>query len=217
MFTGIVKAIGTVADIESQHEDARLRIESSGLPWAEYAEGDSILVNGVCLTAASLYATGFTCDVSRETLAVTMLGRLRAGSRVNLEPALTLADRLGGHLVSGHVDGLGTVTGRSDDARSIRLEIELPGELRRYVARKGSICVDGVSLTINAVSARSFSVNIIPHTARATIIGDYRAGTRVNLEVDLVARYLESLAQPDDTGQQGQAITREFLEAKGYA
>jgi riboflavin synthase len=160
MFTGIVKAIGTVADIESQHGDVRLRIESAGLPWAEYAEGDSILVSGVCLTAGALDTTGFACDVSRETLAVTTLGQLRAGGRVNLEPALTLRDRLGGHLVSGHVDGIGTVTERRDDGRSIRLGLEFPGELRRYLARKGSICVDGVSLTINAVSARAFSVNI---------------------------------------------------------
>lgn len=214
MFTGIVRAIGTVADIESRHGDGRLRIESPGLPWAEYRQGDSILVNGVCLTAGAIDQSGFAGDVSRETLSVTTLGELRPGSRVNLEPALTLADRLGGHLVSGHVDGLGTITERRDDARSIRLEVEFAGELRRYLAQKGSICVDGVSLTINAVSARSFSVNIIPHTARKTIIEDYRAGTRVNLEVDLVARYLERLAQTDD---EERGITREFLEAKGYA
>jgi riboflavin synthase len=214
MFTGIVRAVGTVADIESQRGDARLRIESTELPWARYEEGDSILVNGACLTAATLDATGFTCDVSRETLSVTTLGELRPGSRVNLEPALTLADRLGGHLVSGHVDAIGKVTERRDDARSIRVSVGFPGELRGYLARKGSICVDGVSLTINEVSAREFSVNIIPHTARETIIGQYRAGTRVNLEVDLVARYLESLAQRDAGGP---GITREFLERKGYA
>lgn len=214
MFTGIVRAIGTVADIESQRGDVRLRIESPGLPWAEYRQGDSILVNGVCLTAGVLGTTGFACDVSRETLSVTTLGNLRPGGRVNLEPALTLGDRLGGHLVSGHVDGIGAVMERRDDGRSIALSLEFPGELRRYLARKGSICVDGVSLTINAVSARSFSVNIIPHTARETIIGNYRTGTRVNLEVDLVARYLESLAQHDGGGQ---GITREILEARGYA
>lgn len=212
MFTGIVRGIGTVAETKTRGGDMRLRIESAALPWTDYAVGDSILVNGVCLTAGQLDARGFDCDVSQETLSVTTLGNLRAGGRVNLEPALTLADRLGGHLVSGHVDAVGAVTRRRADARSLRLEIEFPGELRRYLARKGSICVDGVSLTINEVSAGSFAVNIIPHTARETIIGDYRAGTRVNLEVDLVARYLESLTQQD-----GQAMTREFLEANGYA
>ena len=212
MFTGIVRAIGTVADIESQGGDARLRIESAALPWSDYAEGDSILVNGVCLTAGSLDGAGFSCDVSAETLGVTTLGGLRPGSRINLEPALTLADRLGGHLVSGHVDGIGTVTGLRQDARSLRLSIDFPGDLRRYLARKGSVCVDGVSLTINSVSGRSLSVNIIPHTARETIIRDYRAGTRVNIEVDLVARYLENLVQA-----QGEEGSRTFLGAKGYA
>ena len=218
MFTGIVKAIGTVADIESTGGDARLRIESAALPWTEYADGDSILVNGVCLTAGQLTRGGFSCDVSRETLDVTTLGSLRPGSRVNLEPALTLVDRLGGHLVSGHVDGLGTVTARRDDARSIRLTLEFPGELRRYLSRKGSVCVDGVSLTINSVSARTFGVNIIPHTARETIIGDYRAGTRVNIEVDLVARYLESLVRAgNERAGQEEGMNRAFLEANGYA
>lgn len=213
MFTGIVRAIGTIADIESRHGDVRLRVDSPDLPWLEYAPGDSILVSGVCLTAGALDARGFSCDVSRETLSVTTLGSLPPGARVNLEPALTLADRLGGHLVSGHVDGIGRLAGRHEDSRSVRMEIEYPAELRRYLARKGSVAVDGVSLTINAVSARSFGVNIIPHTALATTLGACRNGARLNLEVDLIARYLESLAHSPG----GQGLTRAFLEANGYA
>lgn len=213
MFTGIVRAIGIVADIGSYRGDTRLRIESPGLPLAGYAVGESICVNGVCLTAGELDDRAFSCDVSRETLGVTTLGNLRRGNRVNLEPALTLADRLGGHLVSGHVDGIGSVTERRADARSVRLQIDVPDELRRYLARKGSVCVDGVSLTINSVSAASFTVNIIPHTARETIAGEYDCGTQVNIEVDLIARYLESLMQTGDE----QGLSRSFLEANGYA
>jgi riboflavin synthase len=191
----------------------RLRIVAPDLPWAEYEAGDSISVNGVCLTATRLIEQGFDTDVSRETMAVTTLSALEPGSPVNLEPALRLSDRLGGHLVNGHVDCIGTVSGRSDDARSVRLRIDIPAEYRRYVVRKGSICVDGVSLTINSVSAGSFDTNIIPHTANATIAGRYRVGSRVNIEVDLIARYLEGLTGSGDE----QGIGREFLEAHGYA
>jgi riboflavin synthase len=213
MFTGIVRTIGRIDDIKSQQGDLRLRIVAPDLPWAEYEAGDSISVNGVCLTATRLIEQGFDTDVSRETMAVTTLSALEPGSPVNLEPALRLSDRLGGHLVNGHVDCIGTVSGRSDDARSVRLRIDIPAEYRRYVVRKGSICVDGVSLTINSVSAGSFDTNIIPHTANATIAGRYRVGSRVNIEVDLIARYLEGLTGSGDE----QGIGREFLEAHGYA
>ena len=213
MFTGIVRTIGRIDGIKSQRGDLRLRIVAPDLPWAEYEAGDSISVNGVCLTATRLIEQGFDTDVSRETMAVTTLSALEPGSPVNLEPALRLSDRLGGHLVNGHVDCIGTVSGRSDDARSVRLRIDIPAEYRRYVVRKGSICVDGVSLTINSVSAGSFDTNIIPHTANATIAGRYRVGSRVNIEVDLIARYLEGLTGSGDE----QGISREFLEAHGYA
>lgn len=213
MFTGIVRAMGTVAEVRSLRGDTRLYIEPAGMPQADYAPGDSIAVNGVCLTVAELGSRGFACDISRETLGISTLGTLRRGSKVNLEPALTLADRLGGHLVIGHVDGVGTVTERCDDARSIRLEIDMPAALGRYVATKGSVCVDGASLTTNRVSATSFSVNIIPHTAVETIAGDYRRGTQVNIEVDLIARYLERLISQDDAKR----IDRSLLEANGYA
>lgn len=212
MFTGIIKALGSVSAIAPTGGDLRLTVRSAGLPWREFEVGESIAVNGVCLTAVALLDDGFETDVSRETLDVTALGGLAVGSDVNLEPSLAFGERLGGHLVSGHVDCVGTVVSRKSDARSIRLDIEIPGKYRRYVARKGSVCVDGVSLTINAVSENRFSVNIIPHTAEVTIIAGYRSNTKVNVEVDLLMRYLERLVLTDDES----GITRESLEAHGY-
>ncbi len=193
MFTGIIQAIGEIAEVQERGGDVRLRIRTGQLPLDDVALGDSIAVNGVCLTAVDLPGDGFFADVSRETLSLTSLGQLAIGSRCNLEKALTLATRLGGHLVSGHVDGLGKVTERHDDARSVRFTIEAPDSLARYIAHKGSITVDGTSLTVNAVNGGQFKLNIVPHTLQETIMGDYQAGRQVNLEVDLVARYLERL------------------------
>ena len=212
MFTGIIKAKGTIRAMEKRGGDVRLCVRSEGLPWSDYELGESIAVNGVCLTAVELYEDGFDTDVSVETLDVTALGGLDIGSSVNLEPAISLGERLGGHLVSGHVDCTGKVTSRTTDARSIRLSIEIPKEYARYVARKGSVCVDGVSLTVNEVSGNVFELNIIPHTAEVTIIDDYAPGTVVNIEVDLLARYLERLLDKD-----GDGISLEFLKAHGYA
>ncbi len=212
MFTGIVKAIGRVEKLEKRGGDVRLSVRADGLPWGEYGIGESISVNGVCLTAVALHDDGFDTDVSLETLDVTALGALEAGSAVNLEPAISLGERLGGHLVSGHVDCTGKVLARDTDARSIRLAIEIPQEYARYVARKGSVCVDGVSLTVNEVSGNVFELNIIPHTAEVTIIGGYAEGTVVNIEVDLLARYLERLIDQDGGG-----LSLEFLKAHGYA
>ena len=192
--------------------DVRLTVSSDALPWGEYDVGESIAVNGVCLTAVALHDNGFDTDVSVETLHATALGNLATGSDVNLEPAISLGARLGGHLVSGHIDCVGTVTSRSADARSIRLAIEIPAEFSRYLARKGSVCVDGVSLTINEVSGNTFESNIIPHTADATIIGGYVVGTAVNVEVDLLARYIERLISKDRDG-----ISIDFLKDHGYA
>jgi riboflavin synthase len=211
VFTGIVKAIGSITAIARVGGDVRLSVHSTGLPFSSYAVGESIAVNGACLTATVLRADGFDTDVSTETLAVTSLGGLVIGSSVNLEPSLSLADRLGGHLVSGHVDCLGSVTALNKDARSIRLRIAIAPEFARYVARKGSVCVDGVSLTINAVSANTIDLNIIPHTAETTIIGGYTSGTIVNIEVDLLARYVERLLLKDEGG-----LTMDFLKANGY-
>jgi riboflavin synthase len=181
MFTGIIQAQGTVTAIEEVGGDVCLAISSDGLPFADYAVGESIAVNGVCLTATRLRDGGFDTDVSTETLAVTSLGSLEVGSQVNLEPSLSFGDRLGGHLVSGHVDCLGKVVDLQGDARSIRLVIEIPADFARYIAKKGSVCVDGVSLTVNAVSANTFDLNIIPHTAETTTIGGFLDGTDVNI------------------------------------
>lgn len=212
MFTGIIKAIGEVGHVARRGGDMRLTIRSDGIRWAEFEVGESISVNGVCLTAVEFRDDGFLTDISVETLEVTALAGIVAGSKVNLEPALFLGERLGGHLVSGHIDCIGTIRARESDARSVRLDVEIPAEYRRYVARKGSVCIDGVSLTVNEVSAAVFNVNIIPHTAQVTIIGNYQVGTIVNIEVDMLARYLERLLTTgDDTG-----ITRESLRANGY-
>jgi riboflavin synthase len=181
------------------------------MPFASYEVGESIAVNGVCLTAIALHEDSFETDVSVETLDVTALNKLTVGDAVNLEPALSLGERLGGHLVSGHVDCVGQVLQRDADARSVRLTLEIAAEYARYVAKKGSVTVDGVSLTVNEVSGARFEVNIIPHTAQATIIGDYVVGTTVNIEVDLLARYIERLLAKDSDG-----LSMEFLKANGY-
>ncbi|HEX5339888.1 MAG TPA: riboflavin synthase [Gammaproteobacteria bacterium] len=196
MFTGIVQTVGKIAQLEARGGDVRIGIEAETSNVDSLNVGDSIAVNGCCLTVIERSSGRFAADASNETLALTTLGNLAPGSRVNLETALTLATPLGGHLVSGHVDGVGTVRSRHEDARSIRLRIELPPSLARYVAKKGSICVDGVSLTVNEVNGALFEVNVIPHTLEHTIIGAYVAGTRVNIEVDLVARYLERMLVP---------------------
>ncbi len=193
MFTGIIQAVGRLVEIVPGAVDSRLRIEAGGLALGDVRLGDSITVNGVCLTGVELDGNGFAADVSKETLSCTTLGLLAAGSPVNLEKSLTLATPLGGHLVSGHVDGLGTIAERAQEGRSVRFAIEYPGELGRYISRKGSIGVDGISLTVNAVDKTVFHVQIIPHTLEKTIAHTYRPGTRVNLEVDIIARYLERL------------------------
>ena len=205
MFTGIIEAIGQVAELQQRGGDVRVRIRTGKMDLGDVALGDSIAVNGVCLTAVELPGDGFIADVSRETLSLTSLGQLKPGGGVNLEKALTLATRLGGHLVSGHVDGLGTVIERHDDARSVRFTIEAPAELARYIAHKGSITVDGTSLTVNAVDGRRFELNIVPHTLQETIMDGYAAGRQVNLEVDLVARYLERLLLGEKAADPGMA------------
>jgi riboflavin synthase len=216
MFTGIIQAVGRIAAIESKGGDARARVDAGKLDMGDVALGDSIAVSGVCLTAVEKTAAGFTADVSGETLSRTIIGGLKAGDRVNLEKALTPTTRLGGHLVSGHVDGVGRVVERRGDARSVRFRIETPAPLARYIAEKGSICVDGVSLTVNAVDGAVFDLNIVPHTLAETTIGDYQAGRAVNLEVDLLARYLERLMLGDRAAQPGAGISMEFLAQHGF-
>lgn len=218
MFTGIIQSVGRITRLEPRGGDVRLAIGTGKLPLADVVLGDSIAVNGVCLTAVELTGDGFAADVSRETLALTTLGGLTTGSRVNLEKALTLATPLGGHLVSGHVDGVGTLLERHADARSWRLRIQAPAELARYIAHKGSICIDGTSLTVNQVEGAVFELNIVPHTIQETIIGDYRPGTRLNLEVDLIARYLERLLLGERAADpRASGLTLDFLAEHGFA
>ena len=192
MFTGIVQAVGTVARIEAHGGDVRLSVDAGALD-AELAAGDSLCVYGVCLTVMQCDGRTYSFDVSGETLSLTTLGALRAGDAVNLEPALRLSDRLGGHLVSGHVDGRGRVLAIEPDARSQRWTFEVPAALSRYIAAKGSVCIDGVSLTVNEVGENRFGVNLIPLTVEVTTFRTRQAGDAVNIEVDLIARYLERL------------------------
>jgi riboflavin synthase len=213
MFTGIIQAVGQIGAIESRGGDVRLKVTAPDLDLSTCELGDSIAVNGVCLTAVELGRDFFAADCSRETLQVTTLGHLSPSDPVNLEKALCLGQSLGGHLVSGHVDGVGRLRGLHQDARSVRLEFEMPKELARYVAKKGSICVNGVSLTVNDVTGESFEVNIVPHTLEATTLGKIKAGDPVNLEVDLVARYLERLVMPDGVSS---GLDMNKLHAAGF-
>jgi riboflavin synthase len=193
MFTGIIQDVGQVTSREMRGVDARLVITTKNLDLSDTAVGDSISVQGACLTVVALTPDSFTADVSHETLSLTTLGELAAGSPVNLEPALRAGDRLGGHLVSGHVDGVAQVSATSHDGDSLRVKVTVPAELARYIARKGSVTVDGVSLTVNEVEGATFGVNLIPHTRTVTTLGRLQPGTRVNLEVDQMARYAERL------------------------
>jgi len=217
VFTGIIEAIGEVAALQSAGGDGRLHVRSGRLDLSDVRLGDSIAVNGVCLTAVALPGDGFWADVSGETLAHTAFAALRVGSRVNLEKALTPTSRLGGHLVSGHVDGVGEVKAVQRDGRSLRFRIKAPAELAKYIAHKGSICVDGVSLTVNAVDGAEFELNIVPHTLQETTLTGLAAGARVNLEVDVIARYLERLLQGERAAQPaGGTVTAAFLAEHGF-
>ena len=193
MFTGIIQAIGKIEALIPQGGDLRLSIDTGRLSLQDVKVGDSICVSGCCLTVVVKRERAFDADVSKETLSLTTLGDLKAGAAVNLEKSLTLATPLGGHIVSGHVDGLGTVKSRREDARSVRFDIQVPMALKRYIVHKGSVSVDGVSLTVNKVHNDVFDVNIIPHTLEHTTFGSYQPGSRVNLEVDVVARYVERM------------------------
>lgn len=195
MFTGIVAAKGKLISTETRQGDLRFRIAAPADMMQDVHVGDSISVAGVCLTMLEPDATGFSADLSQETLRRTSLGNRQAGDSVNLELALQVGDRLGGHMVSGHVDGLAVLRSRQSDARSERFDFEVDPALVRFVAAKGSVCLDGVSLTVNEVDDNRFSVNIIPHTLEATTLGELQVGHNVNFEIDLIARYLERLNQ----------------------
>ena len=214
MFTGIIEALGEIGVTEKRGGDLRLHIRTGSLELGDVVLGDSIAVNGVCLTVVELPGDGFIADVSIETLNFTTAGQWQTGSAVNLERALTPTTRLGGHLVSGHVDGVGEVIERHQDARSERFRLKAPAELARYIAHKGSISVDGTSLTVNAVSGDEFELNIVPHTLAHTVFGAYQPGTKVNLEVDVIARYLERLLLGDKAAIQSDDFSLSTLVNK---
>ena len=193
MFTGIVPGVGLIRHVEPRGGDVALIVDTGDVSLEGIAIGDSIAVPGTCLTATRFESSAFEADVSRETLSLTTLGDWQPGTSVNLEKAITAGQAMGGHYVTGHVDGVGKVVARQDDARSVRIEFEVPRELARYIARKGSVCIDGVSLTVNGADGVRFDVNLVPHTLEVTILGGYRPGSRVNLEVDIIARYVERL------------------------
>lgn len=215
MFTGIIEAVGSITSLGRNGNDLKLTVTTGSLDMGDVALGDSIAVNGVCLTVVNLGKNHFLADVSAETLAHTTLGALAVKQSVNLEKALTPTSRLGGHMVSGHVDGVGEVIERKTDGQSQRFRLKAPEELGRYIARKGSICVDGISLTVNQIEGSIFDLNIVPHTLQHTTMGEYRAGTRVNLEVDVIARYLEQLLI-GGTSQEKEGISLERLREHGF-
>jgi riboflavin synthase len=218
MFTGIIEAVGTVRAIEPRGGDVRLSIATGKLDLGDVKLGDSIATNGVCLTAVVLPGDGFVADVSTETLTRSTLKTLKVGDRVNLEKALTPQSRLGGHIVSGHVDGIGEVVGRDVSARAVLFRIKAPDELAKYIAEKGSITTDGISLTVNGLRGAEFDLTIVPHTVQETNIAGWTIGTKVNLEVDVIARYLERLLLGEkaaDAGHQS-GITMAFLAENGF-
>ena len=215
MFTGIIQALGKIERSESSDGDIRLTIACGDLDMTRVQIGDSIAVNGTCLTAVELTGQSFVADVSVETMEKTSLGQLAVGSPVNLETALTLNTALGGHLVSGHVDGLATLVEMKAEARSIRYRFEVEPAIQHYIAFKGSVTVDGTSLTVNSVEANRFDVNIVPHTQQKTVFQYYQVGSRVNIEVDIIARYLERLLQgrADNTAAENQQLVETLIKS----
>ena len=220
MFTGIIQAVGSIASMQDVGGDKRVRLNTHDLPLADVELGDSIAVNGVCLTVIEKHNDGFSADVSGETLSRTGLGNLKKSSAVNLEKAVTPTTALGGHLVSGHVDGIGEIIKRQADARSVQFSVQAPAALARYIAEKGSICIDGISLTVNSVNGDVLELNIVPHTLTQTTMDGFDVGTKVNLEVDIIARYLERLLLGDRAAQKntsGAELTQQFLAENGFA
>lgn len=215
MFTGIIEAVGEVVAVTPKSGDISLYIRTGKLDLSDVALGDSIATNGVCLTVVDLPGDGYRADVSRESLSLTTIAHWRPGQPVNLEKALLPTTRLGGHIVSGHVDGVGEVMGRQPDARSERFTIRAPQALAKYIAHKGSITVDGTSLTVNKVDGCEFELNIVPHTLAETIMASYQVGSLVNLEVDVLARYLERLLQSEPEAA-STGITESFLTEHGF-
>lgn len=216
MFTGIIQSIGRICILESRGIDSRLCIEAIGFSLEQVGLGDSIAVNGVCLTVVDVNGNRFSADVSRESLSRTTLQEMTIDSQVNLEKALTPSTPIGGHFVSGHVDGVACVKSKKPDGRSVRFQIEAPDNLAKYIAEKGSICVDGISLTVNKVNGSGFDVNIVPHTLTVTTLGATLPGQRVNLEVDLLARYIERLMLGERAAIPNVSVSRDNLHRAGF-
>ncbi|GFO76643.1 riboflavin synthase [Bathymodiolus platifrons methanotrophic gill symbiont] len=216
MFTGIILAVGKITQIEQKAGDVRLSIDTGKLSLADANLGDSIAVNGICLTAVELSEHGFVADVSNETLSRTNLKQASTGTAVNIELALTPQTRMGGHIVSGHVDGLATLIEKKPDGRSIRFKFKAPDELAKYIAEKGPICINGISLTINTVEGAVFSVNVVPHTLKETSLGFAVVGDKINLEVDLLARYMERLMKGEAAATCAAGVTEDLLKESGF-
>lgn len=219
MFTGIIEAVGTLAALTPKGEDVTIAVKSPTLDLSDVKLGDSIATNGVCLTVIELMADGYKADLSLETIKRSGFAQYKVGDKVNLEKALTLSTRLGGHLVSGHVDGVGEITQITKLGRAVEYWVKAPDELARYISEKGSVTIDGISLTVNDVDGANFKLTIVPHTALETTIEEYTVGRKVNLEVDVIARYLERLMLGDKAAQSGstqQGITMDFLASSGF-
>jgi len=215
MFTGLIESIGTITAIKAQSTCSTITVTAPKIDFSQVALGDSIATNGVCLTVTRCHTHGFEADVSHTTLQHTTLGQLSVGDQVHLEQALRLSDRLGGHLVSGHVDGVAQIISSKHVGESVVLEASIPSGLSRYIVTRGSICVDGVSLTVTEVGAASFSLTIVPHTVCETLLASYTVGTSVNLEIDMVARYVESLQRAEQ--EQTSGVSMQLLQARGFA
>ncbi|RLV59600.1 riboflavin synthase [Parashewanella curva] len=216
MFTGIIEAVGHIKHIDRNSDDIRLTVSSGKLDLSDVKLGDSIATNGVCLTVVSLNTDGYVADVSAETVALTGFDRYQVGEKLNLEKAVTPTTRLGGHMVSGHVDGIAHVVKRENRGKAIEFWLKAPSELARYIAHKGSITIDGVSLTVNEVQGAKFRLTIVPHTADETTLIDLQAGDKVNIEVDQIARYLERLMQASTETQTESGLTIETLAKAGF-
>jgi riboflavin synthase len=216
MFTGIILAVGKISQIEKKMGDVRLAINTGTLSLKGAKLGDSIAINGICLTVVELGDNHFVADISNETLARTNLNSVSIGTSVNLELALTPQARMGGHIVSGHVDGLAKLVEQTPDGRSIRFKFKAPDDLAKYIAEKGSICLNGISLTINQVEGVEFSVNIVPHTLKETTLGEILVGDSVNLEVDLLARYMERLMKGNREEEHASRVTKNLLKKSGF-
>ena len=215
MFTGIIEAVGTLQKTFQADGEWRFEIAVGDLNVSDVSLGDSIAVSGCCLTVVSKSSNSFSADVSNETMRCTALGELSNGDRVNLEKAMRATDRFGGHIVSGHVDGVGNVTAIETESKSLKVTFRVPSPLSRFVAAKGSICIDGISLTVNEVNGNYFSVNVIPHTQLETVVKEYKVGRSVNIEVDLIARYLERLFEVKGA-ENNKGVDLEFLKTNGY-